>query len=381
MSWTFNIITTIFSITLLSRTLDACTAFQLQSQEGASIYCRSMEFGYDLQSKLLIVPRGMDYVGTAPDNQKGMTWKSKYGFVGLNQSISPTFVVDGMNERGLVVGVLYLPRFAEYEKPDIKRKDKTLGAWELATYLLGTCGSLDEVKSALKQVLVAEQSIPEINRSLPLHFYVGDNQGNVLIVEYLKGQRHEYDNPVGVLTNAPSFDWHMNNLSNFVNLSPTNVPAINLKKGKIQGVGQGSGLLGIPGDYTPPSRFVRATLFSQWATLQKSAVETVRLGFHILNTFDIFEGIIRSDNSAAEVKNNTSNMKEVETTQWIVVHDRTNFKTYFRGYDSLQIQMVDFRKLNFTQPGFQQIDIQSDFIAEDVTNKVKDMKLPRSKDV
>ncbi len=380
MHWILKILAV---ITLLpfTQSLEACTAFQLQSQDGAFVYCRSMEFGVDLKSNLLIVPRGSEYKGTAP-NQTGLQWKTTYGFLGLNQWLSPTFVSDGMNEKGLVVGVLYLPGFTEYEKPDPARTDKTLGGWELSAYLLGTCANLDDVKSALANVLVAQQPIPGINFMLPVHFYIGDNQGNVLIVEYIRGKRIIYENPIGILTNAPPFDWQLNNLANFVNLSPLNVPKLNIKDDTINAIGQGSGLLGIPGDYTPPSRFVRATLFSQWATPVKNSEETARLGFHILNTFDIFLGVVREKVSeknsslSAELQKHINAPGNVmsDYTQWTVVHDRTNLKTYVRSYDSLQIQRVDLKKIDFAQPGFKIIKMQQNFIVDDVTAKLEPLK-------
>lgn len=382
MHWLFKILAGTCAFATTFQSINACTAFQLKSQDGASVYCRSMEFGVDLKSKILIAPKGSEYKGTAPDNQTGLQWKSKYGFVGINQWISPKFVSDGMNEKGLVVGVLYLPGFAEYEKPDAKQTDKTLGAWELASYLLGTCASLEDVKTSLQNILVAQQPLPGINFSLPFHFYIGDSQGNVLIVEYVKGKRFEHDNPIGVLTNSPPLDWHLNNLSNFVNLSPLNVPELDLKSEKIKLIGEGSGLLGIPGDYTPPSRFVRAALYSQWASSPKNASETARLGFHILNTFDIFDGIVRekvggkipSISSELLSHINIQNHEVKEYTQWTVVHDRTNLKTYFRTYGSLQVQMVDLKKLNFSEPGFKQIEMQDNFIVDDVTSNGKPMK-------
>ncbi len=382
MRWLFKAVACICALTSGSQSLDACTAFQIKSKDGANIYCRSMEFGVDLQSNLLIAPRGSEYKGTAPDNQMGLQWQSKYGFVGLNQALSPTFVSDGMNEKGLVVGVLYLPGFAEYETPDPKRTNETLGAWELAAYLLGMCENLEDVKTSVENVLVAKQTIPGTDFSFPLHFYIGDKEGNVLIIEYVNGKRYIHEDPIGVLTNSPPFDWHMNNLSNFVNLSPINVQELKLKDDTIKLLGQGSGLLGLPGDYTPPSRFVRAALFSQWATPSETADETARLGFHILNTFDIFYGVIRekhtyqNQNAAAILhaqvaKKQGNQVKDSEYTQWTVVHDRTNLKTYFRGYDSLQIQMVDFNQLDFSQPGFKQIEVQHKFIVEDISKKAQ----------
>src|SRR5579872_6503873 len=117
--------------------LEACTAFQLQSQDGAKVYCRSLEFGFPFQSDVLIVSRGTSYIGTAPGQNRGVGWKVKYGFVGLNQTVAPNWVCDGMNEKGLVVGCLYLPGYAQYQTVSQQDYERTLGPWELTAYLLG----------------------------------------------------------------------------------------------------------------------------------------------------------------------------------------------------------------------------------------------------
>lgn len=350
-----------FFLSLIS-ILEACTAFHLKSLDNALIYCRSMEFGFPMDSHLLIVPRGAAYTGTAPEGKRGIRWKTKYGFIGLNQSIDRTLVSDGMNEKGLVVGMLYLPGYAKYESPNPSRNDKTLGAWELGTYILSACSSIEEAKMILPTLLVAEQPNPQAKFSLPLHFYIADASGAVLIVEFIDGERHMYDNPIGVLTNSPPFDWQMTNLSNFVNLSPFNIPEIMLGNYKIQNYSQGSGSLGIPGDYTPPSRFIRAALYSNWALLTKSAAECVRLGFHILNTFDIFPGAIQDRSNPT---------KSPDITEWAVVHDQSNLKTYVRTYDSLSIQMVDLKKIDWNQIGTREILLPKEFVVQDVTSNAR----------
>ena len=346
---------------------EGCTAFQLKSQDGAWLYCRTMEFGYKLNSDMLVVPQGTEYTGSALD-QPGLKWKTKYGFVGMNQTLEPTLVCDGMNEKGLVVGVLYLPAFAQFEKPDSQKNDRTLGSWELAAFLLGTCSNLRDVKAVLPTVVVSQQPLPRMkNFILPIHFYISDQTGAAMVVEYVDGKRHVYDDPMGVLTNSPPFDWHLNNLANYVNLAPVNEAPVKFAEWTVPNIGQGSGLLGLPGDYTSPSRFVRATLFSQWATVQKTALEAVNLGFHLLNSFDIPDGLVKS-------RPNAKNVSYTETTEWVVVHDKTNLKTYFRGYKSLKIQMIDLKKINFKKGGLKHISILQQFSPDDVTSKLKPLK-------
>jgi choloylglycine hydrolase len=129
---------------------------------------------------------------------------------------------------------------------------------------------------------------------------------------------------------------------------------------------------------SPPSRFIRAALFSHWATPGDNASDTVNLGFHVLNTFDIFNGAIKS-NTADQTANTkgflTSTGKpklvNTDTTEWTVAHDRTNLKTYVRTYNGLEIQVVNLKEANFDEPGLRTIDLQNDFAPEDITAQAK----------
>ena len=356
-----------FFLCAFSSIVEGCTAFQLKAQDGALIYCRTLEFGYKFNSDILIAPQGTEYTGTAM-GKPGLKWKVKYGFVGMNQSMEKTLVSDGMNEKGLVIGVLYLPTYAQYEMPDHQKKDRTLGCWELPSFLLSTCATVQEVKNILPTVLVAQQPPPGMGDFiLPIHYYISDKSGSVAIVEYVDGKRHVYDDPMGVLTNSPPFDWHLTNLANYVNLGPVNTAPVQFANWTVPNLGQGSGLLGLPGDYTSPSRFVRAVLFSQWSTPQKTALEAVNLGFHLLNAFDIPDGLVQS-------RPDEKNVSHTETTEWVIVHDKTNLKTYFRGYKSLRIQMIDLKKIDFTQPGFKYVPIMQEFSIDDVTPQIKPLE-------
>lgn len=361
----------------------ACTAFQLKAQDGTNVYFRSMEFGFPFNSRVLVIPRGTKYTGTTPQGKPGLQWQVKYGVVGLNVNIAPTIVADGMNEKGVVVGMLYLPGYAQYLAPDDAKTERTIGSWEVATYLLGTCADVEECVDALtSRAHVAQQEFPPFKEILPVHFWIGDATGKVVIAEYVGGKLNIHHNPVGSLTNSPPFDWHQINLSNFVNLSPVNVPNAKLGPLDVVNYGQGSGFIGLPGDLTPPSRFVRASLFSQWATPAKTAPDAVNLGFHILNTFDIFDGAIKS-NTGNQTENTKGFLKSTgadqvvstDTTEWVVAHDRTNLKTYVRTYGGLKIQAVDLRRVDFETPGFRSIDMENDFEPEDITATAKPLNL------
>ena len=219
---------------------------------------------------------------------------------------------------------------------------------------------------------------PSRSSVLPVHYWIGDNTGKVVIAEYVGGKLNIHDAPLGTLTNSPPYDWQTINVGNYVDLSPVNVPQRQLGKFTSMNYGQGSGAIGLPGDMSPPSRFVRAALFSHWATPAATASETVNLGFHVLNTFDIFNGAIQSD--TADQTPNTkgflasagqSKLVNTDTTEWTVAHDRTNLKTYVRTYNGLEIQVIDLSKANFDEPGLRTIDLQNDFAPQDITAQAK----------
>lgn len=372
------------SVCLTAQPASACTAFQLQARDGSWVYFRSMEFGLPFNSRLLIVPRGTKFTGTAGASAPGLKWTAKYGVVGPNQEIATGLMSDGMNEQGLVVGMLLFPGYAQYPDADPAKANTTLGSWEVATYLLSTCSTLDECKTALTDgsMQVANTPFAPFGGVLPVHYYIADKSGAVLIAEFVGGKLQLHDNPLGVLTNSPSFDWHLVNLANYVNLSAVNASTLDLHRDKVAAIGQGSGALGLPGDWTPPSRFVRAALFSQWVTPAATATDTVLAGLHVLGTFDIFAGAIQSNSASAEASSdigNASNAKQPpivpnDTTQWIIAHDRANLRTYVRTYESLSIQVIDLKKIDFTTPGLRQIELQKEFAPQDISEAVLPLK-------
>ncbi|MGA0174114.1 MAG: linear amide C-N hydrolase [Phycisphaerales bacterium] len=346
---------------------EACTAFQLRSQDGAWIYFRSMEFGVEFDSKVLIVPRGTRMSGTAPGGGPGLQWTAKYGVVGCNVNVAPSVVADGMNERGLVIGMLYLPGYSEYLPADPAKADRSVGSWEAPIQLLSTCADVEEAIDALRseRVYVAQQEFVPFKMVLQVHYYIADATGRVVIAEWVGGKLNLHENPLGVLTNSPPFDWQRINVGNYVNLESSNVPSITLGSQTIRNFGQGSGALGLPGDFTPPSRFVRAALFSHWATPAKTAPETVNLGFHVLNGFDIFEGAVTEKSSSSAAASPT------DTTEWTICHDRTNRRMYVRTYESLEIELVDLAKIDFSKPGMRTIDLSTTFAPRDISENAK----------
>ena len=303
------------------------------------------------------MPRGKEYVGTAPGDKPGLRWKMKYGIVGANAFGMPV-TIDGLNEKGLHVGLFYFPGFATYQ--EIKPEDvgKALAPWELGVFLLGTCADVKEAVSAAKEVRVGEVVQQNMGFVPPVHFIATDSAGDSVVLEYVEGQLKIHRNPLGVMTNSPTFDWHMTNLSNYVNLTVSNVPKIEVGGNEIKGLGQGSGMLGIPGDFTPPSRFVRAVAFSKSALPVDTSREGVLQAFHILNQFDIPKGAARGLEHDKEV---------ADYTLWTSAADLKSLRYYFRTFDNSRIRMIDLKSADLDAKEIRTISMKGEERIEDLT--------------
>jgi choloylglycine hydrolase len=129
---------------------------------------------------------------------------------------------------------------------------------------------------------------------------------------------------------------------------------------KISSLGQGSGMLGLPGDFTPPSRFVRAVAFSQSALPVETAQEGVLQAFHILNQFDIPKGAARA----------TENGKTwADFTMWTSASDLKNHRYYFHTFESRQIRMIDLNKMDLNAKQIKTFPMDQQEVIEDLSNK------------
>jgi choloylglycine hydrolase len=164
---------------------------------------------------------------------------------------------------------------------------------------------------------------------------VHDETGTSIVIEYVGGKLNVHDNPLGVMSNSPSFDWHMTNLRNYVNMSVNNAPPAKIGSVTLLPLGMGSGMLGVPGDFTPPSRFVRAAIYSASALPSATSDEAVNQAFHILNQFDIPKGAAR-DHEKDEHGNVVA-----DYTLWTSANDLKNRRFFIRTYDNSQIRSID----------------------------------------
>ena len=270
-------------LTSLQPPVNACTGITLKSKDGATIAARTIEWAESVMNTMyVVVPRGQELQSLTPSGMDGMKFKTKHGFIGLAVE-QKEFMVEGINEKGLSAGLFYFPNYGKYQSFDESQKDKSLADFQLVSYVLAECSTTDEVKKALSKVRVINID----PRSSTVHWRFTEPSGKQIVLEIVNEEMHFYDNPLGVFTNSPGIEWHWTNLNNYINLQPGTLPEHNFGPLEMKSFGHGSGLLGLPGDFTPPSRFVRATFFQITAPQQTNAQESVFQAFHLLNNFDI----------------------------------------------------------------------------------------------
>jgi len=310
---------------------EACTSLVLTTTSGAQVYGRTMEFGVDLQSEGVVIPRGYALAATGPDGKPGLGWTTTYAAAGLNAFGLP-ILADGVNEKGLAGGMLLFPGYAGYVPVAEADPARAIAGWDFLTWALTNFATVAEVRAALGGIEISDVPQPQMGGVLPLHYTLVDETGARLVVEPIGGKLVAHDNPLGVLTNAPSFDWHITNLGNYVNL--TSLDALPREGGgiKVAPIGQGSGMLGMPGDATPPSRFIRAATYVLSVEDVPDGPEAVRLTEHVMNNFDIPPGWIRLPEGQSG---------PLETTQWTGIADTASRTYYVKSYGDATLREID----------------------------------------
>ncbi len=338
-----------------------CTGIRIKPKDGSVIYARTLEYADDFHSNVIVIPRRQEFTGTAPGDKPGVRWKSKYATVGANAFNMPV-ILDGLNEHGLAMGIFYFPGYAKFEEIKAENFGNALAPWELPLYLLGNCSNVHEAVDAARAVRVGEVVQKDMGFVPPQHYIIHDAGGRCVVLEYVDGKLKVHDNPLGVVTNSPTFDWHITNLRNYVNLTVNNVPPVEISGIWLAGFGQGTGMLGLPGDFTPPSRFIRAVAFSQSALPVETAREGVLQAFHILNQFDIPMG------SARGVENGH---KVADYTLWTSASDLKNHRYYFRTYANSRIRMIDLKKMDLDAKQIKTVSMAGEEIIEDLSGEAK----------
>lgn len=359
----FRFMMGLFVFILVTVESQACTGIRIKTQDGNYIFGRTMEFdAHFMPHDIITVPRNFQYIGQTPSGKPGMTWKTTYSSVGFCPA-GNTLMDDGLNEKGLSCSGFFFPGFAKYENVPESDYPGTVSNIELVSWILGTCASVAEVKGQLPKLHVVGVVMPTMGYVPPLHYFVADKTGDAAVIEYIDGKLYMYDNAANVITNAPDYPWQTTNLRNYIGLKPDNNEPIKINGNDFAPLGQGSGCAGLPGDFLPPSRFIRASFFANAASEGKDVEEGISNAFHILNQFDIPLGSIRGKEGNASV---------YDTTQWTAASDLTNARYFYHTYHDRSVRVIDLKKIDPDAKVIKRIsDVQKTGIIKDVSDMLQ----------
>ena len=307
-----------------------CTGLALETKDGLHLFGRNMDIEYSFNQSIIFIPRNFKCVNKS--NKKELT--TKYAVLGMGTIFDdyPTFA-DGMNEKGLGCAGLNFPVYVSYSKEDIEGKTN-IPVYNFLLWVLANFSSVEEVKEALKNANIVDIPISENIPNTTLHWMISDITGKSIVVEQTKEKLSVFDNNIGVLTNSPTFDWHVANLNQYVSMKYNQVPEFKLGDQSLTALGQGTGLVGLPGDFTPASRFIRvAFLRDAMIKNDKDSIDLIEF-FHILNNVAMVRGSTRTIEEKSDLTQYTSCMCLEKGIY------------YYNTYENNQINAIDMNKEN-----------------------------------
>lgn len=294
-----------------------CTAI---SYTGTShFFGRNLDLEYGYREQVVITPRHYPFRFRC-----GYLLPHHYCFIGMaTVANGEPLYYEATNERGLSMAALNFPHSAHYQ-PKKAEKDN-IAPYELIPWILGQCDTVAQAKKLLQRLSVWALPYSREFPLSPLHWMIADKD-HCMVAEPMAEGLKIHENPVGVLTNEPPFPYHMHRLADFMQLSPKQAenrfPGLALKP-----YSNGMGALGLPGDYSSVSRFVKAAYVRCNSECRDSDVSQF---FHILSSVAMPSGCVRIG-------------EESEITRYACCCDTENGIYYYTTYDNSRVRAVSMR--------------------------------------
>lgn len=297
----------------------------LETMDKIKFLSRTMDFSFELDAKPIFIPRNFSF----DSHVSGSNFKSEYAFIGAGRDMKGYLFADGVNEKGFAIATLYFEENASFSKNKHSSKFN-LAPEELVSWALGNVESVEDFSEKIKNLNIVALKNEVIGEVIPLHWIVSDDLGVTKCLEITKNGIHLYDNPVGVMTNSPEFPWHLTNLSHQNQFQPEEFSEKKYGSLENKSDGPGTGLLGLPGDFTAASRFLRTVVLKQYSTKVTGVYEGVNAVVHILNTVDIPKGV--------KVTNKKKDIADY--TQYKGIMDISHRTYYMMPYDGFMPHKV-----------------------------------------
>lgn len=305
-----------------------CTALSISSKEGKYFFGRNMDLAYTFNQSVIIIPRSYQF----KDIVTGNMITNKRAILGMGTIIDnhPT-IADGMNENGLAAAGLNFAGYAFFEEKVALGKTN-IPPYDFIQWVLSNHDTVDEVKNSIENIELVDIPINEKTPCPTLHWMVSDKSGKSIVIEKTKEKFAFYDNTVGVLTNNPTFDWHLTNLNEYMYISPNSPKVTKWSNQELNPLGIGAGTLGIPGDFASVSRFVRSAYIRANMPEIDNDISAITQFFHMLDYVKMVKGGVITQEGLEDLTLYSSCM------------DQEKGIYYYKTYDNNRINAVDMKK-------------------------------------
>lgn len=302
-----------------------CTAATYKTKD--FYFGRTLDYEFSYGDEIVITPRNYPF----NFSEKGEI-SSHYAMIGMAHVAEDCpLYYEAVNEKGLGMAGLNFVGNAVYF--DSKEEKDNIAQYEFIPWVLSQCATVQQARELLYKINLTNKPFNEKLPLAQLHWLIADKNSAITVESVAKGLKI-YDNPVGVLTNNPTFDMQMFNLNNYIHLTPQ-IPQNTFAKGlKLERYSRGLGAVGLPGDLSSQSRFVRAVFVKMNSVSGESETESVSQFFHILNSVDQQRGCCVLEEDKCEI------------TIYTCCCNADKGIYYYTAYDNHQITAVDMNREN-----------------------------------
>lgn len=303
-----------------------CTAVSVN--KNGSYFGRNLDVYGSYGEKVIITPTNYEFVFS-----DGLVLKNHYSIIGMAvECRGVPLYFDGANSEGLCAAGLNFPYKCVYNEPVDGKTN--VASFEFISRVLSMCRNLNEAKELLKNVNITKTAFSSDFTPTPLHWIISDRCGSVTVEQTADGLR-VYDNPFGILTNSPEFSFHTENVRGYRYLSNTNPEKSFSDNVELSCLSKGMGTIGIPGDFSSASRFVRAFYVKETSVFEGSEEDKVSQFFHILYSVFHPKGSVKSEEG-------------YEYTSYSSCINSDDMIYYFTTYTDMSVRAVSMKKENLS---------------------------------
>ena len=301
-----------------------CTGIRFTDAEGAMYFGRNLDWTQGYGERVVATPPAATI---PPAFERDGDPAVGHAVIGMGIVVAgiPLYFDCG-NDAGLAVAGLNFPHSARYAA-EPRQGSVNVAAYEFPFWIARTFSSLDEVRAALASVTVVAKPVNEHLPVANLHWLIGDATGSI-VVECMEEGMRVWENDADVLTNEPDFGWQRTNLCNYLTLTDEDPDAAAWGAMKLAPFGSGLGMQGIPGDYSGPSRFVKAAFVNSHYPAQTGEAANVTRLFRTLGSVAVPEGAAKMADGSHEKTLYTSCFSPATMTYYHATYNDPRIRSY-----------------------------------------------------